>query len=63
MAFHFASFTCLLVLTTTMFYEVEASSRGWFGRKQVGVYSSMDGICASSVIIHGYKCQELEVRV
>ncbi|XP_057437499.1 triacylglycerol lipase 2-like [Lotus japonicus] len=60
---HFAIFTvlCLLVLTCVP-YQAEASTRFFFGRKpHVDVFASEDGICASSVLVHGYKCQELEV--
>jgi len=50
---------CLLVLTT---FPYQASSRVSFGRNQNGVNPHVDdGICASAVIVHGYKCQELQV--
>ncbi|XP_045797196.1 triacylglycerol lipase 2 [Trifolium pratense] len=50
---------CFLVLTT---FPYQVSSRGIFGRKPNGAYPSLDdGICATSVIVHGYKCQELQV--
>ncbi|MED6197403.1 hypothetical protein PIB30_056198 [Stylosanthes scabra] len=43
----------------------EASSRGSFGRKKGAAAftdpSTLDGICDSSVIVHGYQCQELSV--
>lgn len=59
---HFSAFSLCLVVLTTFPHQAQASSRGSFGRKQVGVYPSMDyGICASFVIVYGYKCHELEV--
>ncbi|XP_004513191.1 triacylglycerol lipase 2 isoform X2 [Cicer arietinum] len=61
---HFSAFSlCFLVLTiTTIPHQAQASSHGSFGRKQVGGYPTVDvGICASSVIVYGYKCQELQV--
>ena len=51
---------CLLFLAVP--HQAHASSRGSFGRKHVPVYPPVDGICASSVTVYGYKCQELEVR-
>ncbi|XP_061370264.1 triacylglycerol lipase 2-like [Gastrolobium bilobum] len=51
---------CLLVLATVP-HQAHALSRGSFGTKNVAVEPSVDGLCASSVTIHGYKCQELEV--
>ncbi|KAI4350526.1 hypothetical protein L6164_004975 [Bauhinia variegata] len=32
-----------------------------FGRRHLAQDPPVDGICTSSVIVHGYKCQELEV--
>ncbi|KEH22048.1 putative triacylglycerol lipase [Medicago truncatula] len=50
---------CFIVLTT---FPYQASSRVSFGRNQNGVNPHLDdGICASAVIVHGYKCQELQV--
>ncbi|KAK7377694.1 hypothetical protein VNO80_03124 [Phaseolus coccineus] len=46
----FAAFTLFLVLTTV--------SHGSFGRN---INPPVYGICSSSVILHGYKCQEHEV--
>lgn len=63
---HFSAFSlCFLVLTiTTIPHQAQASSHGSFGRKQVGGYPTVDvGICASSVIVYGYKCQELQVNI
>lgn len=52
----------LLVSTTLPYHQAQASIRGFFGRKHVDdSYPPMEGICDSSVILHGYKCQELEV--
>ncbi|MED6225244.1 hypothetical protein PIB30_091779 [Stylosanthes scabra] len=49
----------------TLVVKTEASSRGSFGRKKGAAAfpdpSTSDGICASSVIVHGYQCQELLV--
>jgi hypothetical protein len=50
---------CFLVLAT---FPYQVSSHGSFGRKPNGAYPPLDdGICATSVIVHGYKCQELQV--
>ncbi|KAF5739566.1 triacylglycerol lipase 2-like [Tripterygium wilfordii] len=46
---------CALLFLWVLPQGAQGSSRGSFG------LSSMDGICASSVIIHGYTCQELHV--
>nr|ACU24300.1 unknown [Glycine max] len=53
----FAALTLFLVLTTVP-RQAHASSRGNLGRN---INPSVYGICASSVIVHGYKCQEHEV--
>lgn len=40
-----------------------ASSHGFYARKIFPVEpSSFKGLCSSAVTIHGYECQELEVR-
>ena len=54
----FAALTLFLVLTTVP-RQAHASSRGNLGRN---INPSVYGICASSVIVHGYKCQEHEVN-
>ncbi|MED6131808.1 hypothetical protein PIB30_013290 [Stylosanthes scabra] len=58
---------CLLIFVAH-YYELhgvaEASSRGSFGGKTgAAAFPAFpsDGICASSVIVHGYQCQELLV--
>lgn len=57
-------FFLLFLVVVTVFHQVQASNFGSFSRKQVGIYPTMnDGICASSVIVHGYKCQEIQVIV
>jgi len=41
-----------------------ASRRGLFGPNYAATTEPLaDGICASSVAVHGYKCQELEVCI
>ncbi|XVE67712.1 hypothetical protein DITRI_Ditri09bG0010400 [Diplodiscus trichospermus] len=53
---------CLLVLVLEP-HGADGSSRGSFGRDINGDASSaVNGICALSVTIHGYKCQEHEVQ-
>jgi len=50
---------CFIILTT---FPYEVSSRVSFGRSHNGVNPLLDdGICSSAVIVHGYKCQELQV--
>lgn len=63
---NFAALTlCVLVLAAHN-YQAQASSRVIFGKKNfksfVNYNSSVNGLCATSVIIRGYKCQEFEVR-
>ncbi|XP_047172443.1 triacylglycerol lipase 2-like [Vigna umbellata] len=53
----FAAFTFFLLLTTLP-HEPHASSRGSFGRN---INPPVSGLCSSSVIVHGYECQEHEV--
>ncbi|TKY63079.1 Triacylglycerol lipase 2 [Spatholobus suberectus] len=53
----FAAWTLLLVLATVP-HQAHASSPGSLGRI---INPPVYGICASSVIVHGYKCQEHEV--
>jgi len=54
----FAALTLFLVLTTVP-HHAHASSRGSFGRS---LDPTVNGICSSSVIVHGYNCQEHAVR-
>lgn len=51
---------CFLVLAYAP-HQAHASSRTSISRKNVVVDPSAEGLCASMVIGHGYKCQELEV--
>ncbi|MED6131799.1 hypothetical protein PIB30_013281 [Stylosanthes scabra] len=59
---------CLLLFFTHYYFldgVAEAASRASFGRKKGAAAAfpplPSDGICASSVTVHGYKCQELQV--
>lgn len=52
---------CVLVLLVFEPRSAYGSSRGWFGRAGDATAAQEIGICASSVIIHGYKCQEIDV--
>lgn len=58
----------LLSLVVFMVLVVEphpayGSSPGdWFGRNQGEATPLVNGICATSVTIHGYKCEEHQVR-
>ncbi|KAJ8749863.1 hypothetical protein K2173_013778 [Erythroxylum novogranatense] len=54
---------CLLVLMT-LSRQAYGLNRGPLGLKtnDVVLDPSIVGICASSVIIHGYKCQEIQVK-
>jgi len=51
---------CIFVLETCN-HQVQASSRAFSGKESK--ISPEKGLCASWVTIHGYKCQELEVRI
>ncbi|KAG2714840.1 hypothetical protein I3843_03G050100 [Carya illinoinensis] len=42
-------------------HRAHGLSRGFVGPKKTAVAPPAAGICASSVTVHGYKCQELEV--
>lgn len=53
---------CVLVLLVFESRSAYGSSRGWLGRAGDATAAQEIGICASSVIIHGYKCQEIDVR-
>ncbi|XP_027940836.1 triacylglycerol lipase 2 isoform X2 [Vigna unguiculata] len=53
----FTALTLFLVLTTLP-HEPHASSRGSFGRN---IHPPVSGLCSSSVIVHGYECQEHQV--
>ncbi|KAH9792024.1 triacylglycerol lipase 2 [Citrus sinensis] len=52
---------CVLVLLVFESRSAYGSSRGWLGRAGDATAAQEIGICASSVIIHGYKCQEIDV--
>ncbi|KAB2011731.1 hypothetical protein ES319_D09G040500v1 [Gossypium barbadense] len=60
--------TGLLSLVVFMVLVVEphpayGSSRGgWFGRNQGAATPLVNGMCAASVTIHGYKCEEHQVK-
>ncbi|XP_052107259.1 triacylglycerol lipase 2 isoform X2 [Arachis duranensis] len=62
-----ANTLCLLLFFSSSVLRVaQGSSRGSLGRKNGATtfppsLLGDDGICASSVVIHGYKCQELQV--
>ncbi|KAF7801687.1 triacylglycerol lipase 2-like [Senna tora] len=49
---------CFIAILAT---QVDGALASFFPRKSASSSSPPDGICASSVIIHGYKCQELQV--
>jgi len=51
---------CVIVLTTCN-HQAQASSRVFSGKKNDN--SSKEGLCASSITVHGYKCEEHEVRI
>ncbi|GMY13106.1 Triacylglycerol lipase 2 [Fagus crenata] len=51
---------CVLVLAVQP-HRAYGSIRGSLGINKGVVASPANGLCASSVIVHGYKCQELEV--
>lgn len=51
---------CIIVLATCN-HQAQASSHVFLGKKNDK--SSVEGLCASSVTIHGYKCEEHEVRI
>ncbi|ESR60341.1 triacylglycerol lipase 2 [Citrus sinensis] len=51
----------VLVLLVFESRSAYGSSRGWLGRAGDATAAQEIGICASSVIIHGYKCQEIDV--
>ncbi|KAL1352702.1 hypothetical protein HN51_016698 [Arachis hypogaea] len=56
----------LLFFSSSVLHVAQGSSRGSLGRKNGATtfppsLLGDDGICASSVVIHGYKCQELQV--
>ncbi|KAB1211763.1 Triacylglycerol lipase 2 [Morella rubra] len=53
---------CVLVFVLAVQpHHAHGSSRGSFGLNKGVVTPPVAGICASSVLVHGYKCQELEV--
>ncbi|CAI8590150.1 unnamed protein product [Vicia faba] len=61
---HLMKFSVLLffLVVATFLYQVQASNHGFFSRKKVGISPTIDdGICASSIIVYGYKCQEIQV--
>ncbi|PON95348.1 Alpha/beta hydrolase, predicted [Trema orientale] len=51
---------CILVLAVEP-HGVYCSSRGWFGPGKDIVVPPEVGICESSVVPYGYKCQEIDV--
>ncbi|KAF8399932.1 hypothetical protein HHK36_015803 [Tetracentron sinense] len=51
---------CFLVLVVEP-HRAHGSSRGSYGAADLSV-PPLVGLCASSVIVHGYKCQEFEVK-
>jgi lysosomal acid lipase/cholesteryl ester hydrolase len=52
---------CVIVLAVQP-QRAYGLSRGSFRLSKEVVAPPENGICASSVTVHGYKCQELEVR-
>ncbi|XP_022750479.1 triacylglycerol lipase 2-like [Durio zibethinus] len=52
---------CLLVLVVEP-HRAYGSSRGSFGLNNGPATPAANGICATSVTIHGYKCKEYEVK-
>ncbi|KAJ0053706.1 hypothetical protein Pint_02981 [Pistacia integerrima] len=53
---------CILVLLVVQPHQAYGSGRGSFPRTRTDpMMSQANGICASSVIVHGYKCQEIYV--
>ncbi|KAK4544637.1 hypothetical protein RGQ29_032992 [Quercus rubra] len=42
-------------------HQAHSSIRGSFGLNKGAVASPENGLCASSVTVHGYKCEEHEV--
>lgn len=50
---------CVIVLAVHS-PQTWALDRGFLGNRNST--PSGEGLCASSITIHGYKCQELEVR-
>lgn len=52
---------CVLILVV-MPHRAYGSGRGPFGRKNGAATTADSGICATSVTIYGYKCEEHEVR-
>jgi len=51
---------CVIVLATCN-HQAQVSSHVFSGKKNDKYL--VEGLCASSVIIHGYKCEEHEVRI
>jgi len=51
---------CVIVLTTCN-HQTQALSSVFFSN--INDKSLVQGLCASSVAIHGYKCEEHEVRI
>ncbi|KAJ1391590.1 AB-hydrolase lipase domain [Sesbania bispinosa] len=58
---YFSAWTLCLLFLATEPYHVQIWVDGSSDRKNVADLPSKDGICASFVVVHGYKCQELEV--
>lgn len=53
---------CVLVLVVEP-RPAYGSSRGSYGLASTSPAPPLIGVCASTVAMHGYKCQEFEVRV
>ncbi|KAF1885711.1 hypothetical protein Lal_00002610 [Lupinus albus] len=55
----FGALTLYLLLLAFVSHQVHASSHDSFVTKyDTNDYPNVGGLCASSIIIHGYKCQE-----
>jgi len=52
---------CFFVLELVP-HQSQAFSHEFFGRENIVGNPPFDGLCNSSIIIHGYKCHEHEVR-
>lgn len=66
--FNFAPLTICLLVFAAETHQTQASSsssRGGalLGRKNIAGKNSGDSLCAISITVHGYKCQEHEVRI
>ncbi|GMN57544.1 hypothetical protein TIFTF001_026654 [Ficus carica] len=62
--FRLATYWGLLALVLVVEpHGVYGFGRGWFGPRKGVVAPPESGICASSVLPYGYKCQEIDARV